>query len=102
MSSHSPPIYSDDRSVGFETPNDFGAGRWVRRLCTAGSMHVAADSTRPAAPSTPGDARTAEILARSMYKDMKRYGIPRDRILQVASELIGLVTADLTDPAGDR
>lgn len=58
-------------------------------------MHAFADSARPEAPPTSGDARTAEILARSMYKDMKSYGIPRDRILQVASELIGLVTADL-------
>jgi hypothetical protein len=64
-------------------------------------MHIAADSTRPAAPTTPGNARTAEILARSMYNDMKRYGIPHDRILQVASELIGLVTADLSDPPDD-
>jgi len=46
--------------------------------------------------SRPGDARTARILARTLYKDMKSYGIPQERILQVASELIGLVTADLS------
>lgn len=45
--------------------------------------------------ATPSDDRTARILARSMYRDLKDYGIPNEKILQVASELIGLVTDDL-------
>ena len=45
--------------------------------------------------ATPSDDRTARILARSMYRDLREYGIGREKILQVASELIGLVTDDL-------
>jgi len=59
-------------------------------------MHAPASEAPSAVNSRPGDARTARILARTLYKDMKSYGIPRERILQVASELIGLVTADLS------
>ena len=63
-------------------------------------MHVAPSlppkaAARPDLAVSSGDARTAEILARSVYQDMKSYGLPRHPILQVASELIGLVTADL-------
>ncbi|MCB9652611.1 MAG: hypothetical protein H6729_00575 [Deltaproteobacteria bacterium] len=45
----------------------------------------------------PVDARTARILARSIFKDMQSYGVSDDRILEVASELIGLVTAKIQD-----
>jgi hypothetical protein len=44
--------------------------------------------------------QTTRILARSIYKDMKSYGIPQDKILEVASELIALVTEDLGSGAG--
>ncbi|HJL42205.1 MAG TPA: hypothetical protein RMG48_12970 [Myxococcales bacterium LLY-WYZ-16_1] len=54
-----------------------------------------ATPSQPPSVLSKGDPRTARILARSIYKDMKNYGVPRDRILEVASELIGLVTADL-------
>ena len=43
------------------------------------------------------DPRVARILARSLFRDMKSSGIPQSRILEVASELIGLVTADLSE-----
>ncbi len=42
------------------------------------------------------DPRVARILARSIFRDMKSSGIPQEKILEVASELIGLVTADLS------
>ncbi len=58
-------------------------------------MHLAADNGVHAA-KTQGDARTARILARSIYKDMRSYGIPQEKILEVASELIGLVTAEMS------
>lgn len=48
----------------------------------------------------PADGRTTRILARSMFRDLKDYGIANDKILEVASELIGLVTADLETPPG--
>lgn len=59
-------------------------------------MHAIADAARPIARPMAGDARTVRILARSIYKDMKTYGIPQEKILEVASELIGLVTDDLS------
>ena len=45
------------------------------------------------------DQRTARILARSVFRDLKSYGIPNDRIIDVASELIGLVTNQLREDA---
>lgn len=45
------------------------------------------------------DPRVARILAKSLFRDMKANGIPQNRILEVASELIGLVTSDLSTPA---
>lgn len=47
--------------------------------------------------TTKSDAKTARILARSIFKDMKSYGIPNEKILEVASELIGLVTEQLKE-----
>lgn len=57
---------------------------------------LAAKTDGPWGPeAVPADGRTTRILARSMFKDLKSYGIANDKILEVASELIGLVTADL-------
>lgn len=33
-----------------------------------------------------------------MFRDLKEYGIANDKILEVASELIGLVTDELKEP----
>lgn len=46
------------------------------------------------------DPRVARILAKSLFRDMKASGIPQSRILEVASELIGLVTSDLSAANG--
>ncbi len=46
-------------------------------------------------PSAPCDERSTRILAESMFRDMKAYGMPNDRILEIASRLIGLVTSDI-------
>jgi hypothetical protein len=43
------------------------------------------------------DGRSAKILARTIFRDMKQYGISNERILEVASELIGLVTREIGD-----
>ena len=43
----------------------------------------------------PCDDRSTRIVAESMFRDMKEYGMPNDRILEIASQLIGLVTSDL-------
>ncbi|MBX2811668.1 MAG: hypothetical protein KTR25_07655 [Myxococcales bacterium] len=47
-------------------------------------------------PAIAEDPRVARIVARSIFRDMKANGIPQSRILEVASELIGLVTSDLS------
>ena len=46
------------------------------------------------------DPRAARILAETIYRDMKGYGIDADRILEVASELIGLVTTEIQAKPG--
>lgn len=54
-------------------------------------MAVAQQSTDAA----PCDDRSTRIVAESMFRDMKAYGMPNDRILEIASRLIGLVTSDI-------
>ena len=50
----------------------------------------------PALPALAGtDARSSKILARTIFRDMKNYGVPNQRILEVASELIRLVTDEI-------
>lgn len=51
-------------------------------------------------PEMAEDPRVARILAKSLFRDMKASGIPQSRILEVASELIGLVTSDLSAANG--
>lgn len=53
-----------------------------------------------ASPEMAEDPRVARILAKSLFRDMKASGIPQSRILEVASELIGLVTSDLSAANG--
>ena len=45
--------------------------------------------------TAPCDERSTRIVAESMFRDMKAYGMPNDRIIEIASRLIGLVTSDL-------
>ena len=54
-------------------------------------------AAREAQTNIQADHRTARILARSMFRDLKDYGVPNDRILEVASELIGLVTDQIRE-----
>jgi hypothetical protein len=54
-----------------------------------------------AAAEMAEDPRVARILAKSLFRDMKASGIPQARILEVASELIGLVTSDLSSANAD-
>lgn len=56
----------------------------------------------PAPPTTQSNAKTARILARTMFKDMKSYGVSNQKILEVASELIGLVTDQLKEDDRDN
>jgi len=84
-----------------ENRNNLRSPWTVRPLLLRDPMHAVADIRLSTERAPAGDARTARILARSFYKDLKTYGIPEERILEVASELIGLVTDDLGRPAGD-
>jgi hypothetical protein len=65
-------------------------------------MHAPTSETSAASPwgeaGVPADARTARLLARTMFRDLKEYGIANDKILEVASELIGLVTDEIKEP----
>ena len=59
------------------------------------SVDVVTSAAGRAAPGV--DRRTTKTLARSLFKDMESYGIPNEKILEVASELIGLVTERLKE-----
>lgn len=56
----------------------------------------------PRKPSVPAvgvaDARAAQILARTLYRDMVQNGLSSEQILAVASELIERVTLELKNP----
>ena len=64
-------------------------------------MHTPQNATTipalPALTASGTDARSAKILARTIFRDMKQYGIPNQRILEVASELIRQVTDEIGD-----
>ena len=78
---------------------------WARQLIVSKLMQSAPSIDHaPASASLEQmgeDPRVARILARSFFRDMKASGVPQTRILEVASELIGLVTSDLS-AANDR
>ena len=52
-------------------------------------------------PDAPCDERSTRIVAESMFRDLKAYGMPNDRIIEIASRLIGLVTSDLKSTPPD-
>ncbi|MEQ9497281.1 MAG: hypothetical protein RIT81_10490 [Deltaproteobacteria bacterium] len=56
----------------------------------------------PAAATTNSSAKPARILARTIFKDMKGYGVSNQKIIEVASELIGLVTDQLREDGVDK
>ena len=64
------------------------------------AVQTEAHSTRSENAAMAEDPRVARILARSIFRDMKASGVPQSRILEVASELIGLVTSDLSATNG--
>ena len=43
--------------------------------------------------------RTRTILARSFYNEMKAHGYSPNQIIELSSEILGLVTTDLREPA---
>lgn len=82
-----------------------GSLRLARCLIVYGDMQIATSDASTlnhaqAAAEMAEDPRVARILAKSLFRDMKASGIPQERILEVASELIGLVTSDLNAANG--
>ena len=43
--------------------------------------------------------RARMILARSFYNEMKSHGYSPNQIIELSSEILGLVTVDLREPA---
>ena len=43
--------------------------------------------------------RTRTILARSFYNEMKSHGYSPHQIIELSSEILGLVTVDLREPS---
>jgi len=61
-------------------------------------MQIARNLTpRPSTPVPVGgtDPRAAQILARSLYRDMVQNGLSAEQILAVAGELIDRVTQEI-------
>ena len=48
-------------------------------------------------PSSKRDPRTHAILAKSIYKELRANGYDEQAILGIASELIGMVAAEVKD-----
>lgn len=70
----------------------------ARGQSSAGVVASASTVSAPSVPATIGsDQKTARILARTIFRDMKSYGLSNEKIIDVASELIGLVTAQLKE-----
>ncbi len=62
-------------------------------------MHAPIES-KPNNPSPVSSAikpRSVRILARTIFRDMKEYGMSNEKIVEMASELIGLVAEDIED-----
>ena len=41
--------------------------------------------------------QTSRIVAKSFYKELKRNGFSRNEILEISSEILGLVTNDIKE-----
>lgn len=58
-------------------------------------MQTTEPTFSPSSPIGRTDQKAPHILARSIFEELRHYGARPDEVLDVASELIGLVTADL-------
>jgi hypothetical protein len=61
---------------------------------TERSDEVPADAPDMAVPASD---RTARVLARTLYKELRQSGLDQRAVLAVATEMLGLVARDLRD-----
>lgn len=45
--------------------------------------------------NTPHDARAVEILAKSIYRELRASGFSENEVLALAGELLALITSDV-------
>jgi hypothetical protein len=48
-------------------------------------------------PSSSRDPRTHNILAKSIYKELRQNGYDEAAVMSIASELLGMVAAEVKD-----
>jgi hypothetical protein len=48
-----------------------------------------------------GDARSSRILAKTIYRELRASGLDEREVLALASELLGLVAAEVRNAEGD-
>ncbi|HEY1956895.1 MAG TPA: hypothetical protein VGH28_14845 [Polyangiaceae bacterium] len=51
-------------------------------------------------PSSSRDPRTHQILAKSIYKELRANGYDEQAVLAIASELLGMVASDVRAKRG--
>jgi hypothetical protein len=51
-------------------------------------------------PSSSRDPRTSNILAKSIYKELRANGYDEQAIMAIAGELLGMVAAEVKDKRG--
>jgi hypothetical protein len=51
----------------------------------------------PSRPAPDADARRARILAKTVYRELRESGVERSEVLAVATELLGLVAAEIRE-----
>ena len=51
-------------------------------------------------PSSSRDPRTHNILAKSIYKELRANGYDEQAVMAIAGELLGMVAADIKDKRG--
>lgn len=59
-------------------------------------MEQPLDSTAPSA-SREGEVRRTRILAKTVYRELRASGLDRREVLAVATELLGLVAAEIRE-----
>ena len=65
---------------------------------TAGTMAMSIPTA--AEPSSSRDPRTSNILAKSIYKELRANGYDEQAVMAIAGELLGMVAAEVKDKRG--
>ena len=65
---------------------------------TAGTMAMSIPTV--VEPSSSRDPRTSNILAKSIYKELRANGYDEQAVMAIAGELLGMVATEVKDKRG--